>query len=186
MAGQMSKKWWKFRLHPSFNGFETYSFSFIYPTSLRIGLHYAFKPNQSKIARLLWLSVITVLTFLGFYLSAQNFIDWKNEPVLTTVATTGLNCTDILWADFFVRLDFLHSFYQMLFIIGGRKEAKTVCKMFVILTAGLSIANIPFPSVAICSEGISQNRYYRNLWWLWLLLQTRFWCYLKLRPCERP
>ena len=70
------------------------------------GLHYAFKPNQSKIVSLLWISVISVLTFLGFYLSLQNFIEWKKEPVVTTVTTTGL-----------------------------------------------PIADVPFPSVVICSEG---------------------------------
>ncbi len=75
------------------------------------GLHYAFKPKQSKIVSLVWLIAISVLTFLGFYLSFKNFIEWKNEPVLTTVTTTGL-----------------------------------------------PIANIPFPSVAICSEGISLTK----------------------------
>ena len=53
------------------------------------GLHYAFEPKQSKIVNILWLLAIIVLTVLGAYFSIQSYIDWDNEPVVTTVTSTG-------------------------------------------------------------------------------------------------
>ena len=55
------------------------------------GLHYAFEPQQSKIVNFLWLVAIIILTSAGTYVSIQNYIDWRNEPVMTTVTSTGLD-----------------------------------------------------------------------------------------------
>ena len=54
------------------------------------GLHYAFEPKQSQVVSFLWFVAILILTVLGTYLSIKNYIDWNNEPVLTTVTSTGL------------------------------------------------------------------------------------------------
>jgi hypothetical protein len=53
------------------------------------GLHYAFKQKQSMIGRVLWMISLAILTFLGFGLSLKNYNQWKEEPVLTTITTTG-------------------------------------------------------------------------------------------------
>ena len=55
------------------------------------GLHYAFEPKQSLIGRTLWIVSIGILTCLGVYLSVQNYVQWMEEPVLTTITTTGNN-----------------------------------------------------------------------------------------------
>jgi hypothetical protein len=77
------------------------------------GLHYAFEPNQSKFSNILWMILIIILTFFGDYTSVQNYGEWKAEPVLTTLASTGL-----------------------------------------------PIAEIPFPSVVICSQGVDHEGYW--------------------------
>jgi hypothetical protein len=53
------------------------------------GLHYAFKQKQSMIGRVIWMISLAILTFLGFWLSLKNYEQWKEEPVLTTITTTG-------------------------------------------------------------------------------------------------
>ena len=57
--------------------------------------------------------LIIILTFFGVYTSVQNYEEWKAEPVLTTLASTGL-----------------------------------------------PIAEIPFPSVVICSQGVDHEGYW--------------------------
>jgi hypothetical protein len=53
------------------------------------GLHYAFKAKQSLMGRVIWIIAVAILTFLGFWLSLQNYVQWKQDPVLTTITTTG-------------------------------------------------------------------------------------------------
>jgi hypothetical protein len=60
-------------------------------TSTIAGLHYAFQPKQSIFGRLIWIITIAFLTFLGIWLSVQNYNQWKEDPVLTTISSTGLN-----------------------------------------------------------------------------------------------
>ena len=55
------------------------------------GLHYAFQTKQSLMGRVIWISSVAILTFLGFWLSLQNYVQWKEAPVLTTITTTGLS-----------------------------------------------------------------------------------------------
>ena len=64
-------------------------------TSTVAGLHYAFKPNQTLAGRFIWLTVIIILAFLGFWLSLENYYQWKNEPVVTTISSTGLPIEEI-------------------------------------------------------------------------------------------
>ena len=58
-------------------------------TSTIAGLHYAFEPKQSLFGRITWFVSIAILTFLGAYLSLQNYAQWMEEPVLTTISSTG-------------------------------------------------------------------------------------------------
>jgi len=53
------------------------------------GLQYAFKPKQSFFGRLFWIFTVCILTLLGAWLSVENYLQWKDNPVLTTISTTG-------------------------------------------------------------------------------------------------
>ena len=64
-------------------------------TSTVAGLHYAFQPNQTLAGRFLWLTAIIVFAFLGFWLSLENYNQWKNEPVVTTISSTGLPIEEV-------------------------------------------------------------------------------------------
>ena len=64
-------------------------------TSTVAGLHYAFKPNQTLAGRFIWFTVIIILAFLGFWLSLENYYQWKNEPVVTTISSTGLPIEEV-------------------------------------------------------------------------------------------
>ena len=64
-------------------------------TSTVAGLHYAFKPNQTLAGRFLWLNAIIILAFLGFWLSLQNYQQWKDGPVVTAISSTGLQIEQV-------------------------------------------------------------------------------------------
>ena len=51
------------------------------------GIIYIFKTDQSLAGRLVWISIVAFMILLGAYWSLQSYADWKNNPVLTTVAT---------------------------------------------------------------------------------------------------
>jgi hypothetical protein len=53
------------------------------------GLHYAFESKQTRLGRIIWLFSIVILTTLFVYISVKNYIEWKDNPVTTTVASTG-------------------------------------------------------------------------------------------------
>ena len=55
------------------------------------GLHYAFKTKQSLMGRVVWMTSVAILTFLGFWLSLEYYVQWKESPVLTTITTTGFS-----------------------------------------------------------------------------------------------
>ncbi len=59
-------------------------------TSTIAGFHYIFEPKVTIIGKLIWLFLISLFTALGIYLSAENYSQWKNEPVITTLTSTGL------------------------------------------------------------------------------------------------
>ena len=39
--------------------------------------------------RLLWIFIVCLGIFLSIYMSVSAYVEWKGNPVLTTVATTG-------------------------------------------------------------------------------------------------
>ena len=49
-------------------------------TSTIAGFHYIFEPKLTIIGKLIWLLLLSLFTVLGIYLSAENYIQWKNEP----------------------------------------------------------------------------------------------------------
>jgi hypothetical protein len=53
------------------------------------GLYHVSLNDETLLGKIFWLLSIVVLTFLGVFVSVQNYLDWKNEPVVTTVASTG-------------------------------------------------------------------------------------------------
>ncbi len=59
-------------------------------TSIIAGFHYIFEPKVSTLGKIFWLFLIVMLTILGTYMSIQNYMQWKDEPVITTLASTGL------------------------------------------------------------------------------------------------
>ena len=53
------------------------------------GLHYAFESNQTLAGRIIWMIALLVLSVLGIYMSVENYNQWQDEPVLTTMTKTG-------------------------------------------------------------------------------------------------
>ena len=53
------------------------------------GLSYISDKSSYVLDRLLWLLAVIVFATLAIYWSLQAYIDWQNEPVITTVKTTG-------------------------------------------------------------------------------------------------
>jgi hypothetical protein len=64
-------------------------------TSTVAGLHYAFQPRQNLAGRCFWLTAIIALAFLGFWLSLENYFQWKSEPVVTTISSAGLPIEEV-------------------------------------------------------------------------------------------
>lgn len=53
------------------------------------GFHYVTDRDQSLAGRIIWTLVLLVLASLGVYLSAENYHQWKSEPVVTYLKTAG-------------------------------------------------------------------------------------------------
>ena len=53
------------------------------------GLSYAFDASKVVFDRLLWLLVCIVLFALAIYFSVTAYVQWQDNPVLTSVKTTG-------------------------------------------------------------------------------------------------
>ena len=53
------------------------------------GLIYLFFDYQTLFGRIFWTVVLIAMTALGLYWTIQSYVDWKHNPVLTTVTTTA-------------------------------------------------------------------------------------------------
>lgn len=53
------------------------------------GIGYIFEFGVSAIERILWILVVSIGIGLAIALAIIAFIQWQDNPVLTTVATTG-------------------------------------------------------------------------------------------------
>ena len=59
------------------------------------GLRYAFASNQSKACNGVWSLAVFSLAVLGIFTSVQIYNDWKDEPVVTLVESTGIQISEI-------------------------------------------------------------------------------------------
>jgi len=59
-------------------------------TSTIAGFHYIFEPKLSVIGKAFWFVLVVMLTAIGAYLSILNYGQWKSEPVIITLKSTGL------------------------------------------------------------------------------------------------
>jgi hypothetical protein len=55
------------------------------------GLIYVFFSYQTLFGRIFWIITIFLMTILGLYWCIQSYVDWQNQPVLTTITTTAYN-----------------------------------------------------------------------------------------------
>ena len=53
------------------------------------GIQYIFEEKQKGLDRVLWIIAVGVSVFLALLLSFSAYVEWKENPVLTTVGTTG-------------------------------------------------------------------------------------------------
>jgi hypothetical protein len=59
------------------------------------GFHYIFQSGLSIWARTIWSMAILILAFFGLFLSVQNYNQWNEEPVSTTITSAGLPISEI-------------------------------------------------------------------------------------------
>jgi len=60
------------------------------------GLRYVFLPKQRFLVRIIWIIAVVILTLLGTWLSVKSYLEWKENPVLTTITTTGRHLAAVL------------------------------------------------------------------------------------------
>ena len=53
------------------------------------GINYVSDSSSPLLDRCLWLVVVVIFSMSGIILSLQSYYDWQDDPVITTVATTG-------------------------------------------------------------------------------------------------
>ena len=53
------------------------------------GIAYIFDENSSLIEKFLWLIIFALATFFAISFSLEGYRQWQDDPVLTTLKTTG-------------------------------------------------------------------------------------------------
>ena len=53
------------------------------------GINYVSDSSSPHLDRCLWLVVVVIFSMSGIILSLQSYYDWQDDPVITTVSTTG-------------------------------------------------------------------------------------------------
>ena len=53
------------------------------------GLSYIYDSTSSLLDRCLWLAICVSFAFLAVFMSVKAYIDWHDDPVTTTLLTTG-------------------------------------------------------------------------------------------------
>ena len=53
------------------------------------GISYICDTTIAHFDRFLWLVLCAFFTFLAVFVSVKAYIDWQNDPVITTLLTTG-------------------------------------------------------------------------------------------------
>ena len=53
------------------------------------GIQYIFDENVLIFEKVVWLVIFTIFSILGIHWSWENFIQWQDNPMLTSIKTTG-------------------------------------------------------------------------------------------------
>ena len=59
------------------------------------GLIYLFFPYQTKLGKIFWTLVILLMLALGLYWCITAYMNWTNNPVLTTITTTAYSVKNV-------------------------------------------------------------------------------------------
>ena len=60
------------------------------------GLIYIFFDYQTKFGRIFWSTVVFSMIFLGLCWCTSSYLDWQNNPGLTTITTTALPVNSVI------------------------------------------------------------------------------------------
>ena len=55
------------------------------------GIQYILEPKRFSFERILWVVLVGIGTGVAILFSAQIYSDWKKDPILTTIGTTGFD-----------------------------------------------------------------------------------------------
>ncbi|XP_071747888.1 uncharacterized protein [Lepeophtheirus salmonis] len=59
------------------------------------GIYYVFEQTGNIVTQITWILIIFLFIILGFLFCKEAYEDWQNNPVLTTLETTGLKVEEI-------------------------------------------------------------------------------------------
>ena len=100
------------------------------------GLSYIYDSTSSLLDRCLWLAICLSFAFLAVFMSAKAYIDWHDDPVTTTLLTTGRKIIYLWYRLSWNDLRVIFTFYNSSWFFIGKP-----------------IGEIQHPSITICSQG---------------------------------
>ena len=100
------------------------------------GLSYIYDSTSSLFDRCLWLVICLSFAFLAVFMSAKAYIDWHDDPVTTTLLTTGRKIIYLWYRVSWNDLRAIFTFYNSSWFFIGKP-----------------IGEIQHPSITICSQG---------------------------------
>lgn len=59
------------------------------------GISYIFEEGQSVLERILWLFAVSIAITVAIYFSIIAYVNWKDQPVITSLFTTSLSIEEI-------------------------------------------------------------------------------------------
>ena len=78
------------------------------------GIGYIFESGLSVLERLLWILVVSLGIFFAILLSVTAYQNWQENPVLTTVATTGYPIEKVQFPAITICAQVIHQILQIL------------------------------------------------------------------------
>ena len=78
------------------------------------GINYIFESGIPTIERLLWIVAMLIMICLASYMSTDAYIDWEDNPVVTTVKSTGKPIKEIEFPAITIcaQVDICYLFFQ--------------------------------------------------------------------------
>ena len=78
------------------------------------GINYIFESGIPIIDRLLWIVAMVIMLCLASYMSTDAYIDWEDNPVVTTVKSTGKPIKEIEFPAITIcaQVDICHLLFQ--------------------------------------------------------------------------